>query len=80
MGSFAWGSASDFNLGATYGGGLELKVLGAATLQLLYLRHEYNPTAAAIWGGAGGVFVGARKGLAENELRVGLVIPVPRPW
>ncbi|HTO78766.1 MAG TPA: hypothetical protein VMJ31_03220 [Methylocystis sp.] len=81
LGNFAWGSASDFKLGATYGGGLELKVLGAATLQLLYLRHEYNPAAAAIWGGAvGGVFVGARKGLAENELRVGVVIPLPRPW
>ncbi len=80
LGTFAWGSASDFKLGATYGGGLELKVLGAATLQLLYLRHEYNPTAAAIWGGVGGAFVGARKGLAENELRVGLVIPVPRLW
>jgi len=81
FGTFAWGSASDFNLGATYGGGLELKVFGPATLQLLYLRHEYNPTTAAIWGGtAGGVLVGARKGLVENELRVGLVIPVPRPW
>jgi hypothetical protein len=81
LGTFAWGSASDFKLGGTYGGGLELKVLGAATLQLLYLRHEYNPTTAAIWGGAAsGAFVGARKGLAENELRVGLVIPVPRLW
>jgi hypothetical protein len=83
LGTFAWGSGSDFKLGATYGGGLELKVLGAATLQLLYLRHEYNPATAAIWGGTvGGAFFGARKGLAENELRVGLVIPVPvpRPW
>ena len=83
LGTFASGGASDFRLGATYGAGLELKVLGPATLQLLYLRHEYNPAAAAIWAGvAGGAFAGARKGLAENELRVGLVIPVPvpRPW
>jgi uncharacterized protein YdbL (DUF1318 family) len=80
-GSFAWGSASDFELGATYGGGLELKVLGAATMQILYLRHEYNHATTAIWGGAvGAVFVGARKGLVENELRVGLVMPVPRLW
>lgn len=80
LGTFAWGSASDFRLGATYGGGLELK-MGGPTLQLLYLRHEYNPVATAIWGGAaGGASFGARTGLVENELRVGLVVPLPRPW
>ena len=81
LGAFAWGNASNFKLGATYGGGLEVKVFGPATLQLLYLRHEYNPTNAAIWGGGvGGAVFGARKGLVENELRVGVVIPVPDLW
>lgn len=80
LGAFAWGSASGFRFGATYGGGLELK-MGGPALQLLYLRHEYNPVATAIWGGAvGGAFFGARTGLVENELRVGLVVPLPRPW
>ncbi len=81
LGAFAWGSVSSFKLGATYGGGLEVKVFGPATLQLLYLRHEYNSTNAAIWGGvAGGAVFGARKGLVENELRVGVAIPVPNLW
>ncbi len=81
LGTVVWGSASGFRLGATYGGGLELKVAGAPTLQILYLRHAYNPTTTPIWGGSfGGAFVGANKGLSENELRVGLVIPVPQPW
>ena len=81
LGAFAWGSASSFKLGATYGGGLEVKVFGPATLQLLYLRHAYNPVGAAIWGGVvGGAVFGARKGLVENELRVGVAIPVPNLW
>ncbi len=81
LGTFAWGSASSFRLGATYGGGLELKIEGAPTLQILYLRHAYNPITTSIWGSfIGAAYVGARNGLSENELRVGLVFPVPRPW
>ncbi len=81
FGTFAWGSASSFKLGTTYGGGLDVKVFGPVTLQLLYLRHEYNPAGAGIWGGVvGGAVFGARKGLIENELRVGVAIPVPNLW
>jgi len=78
-GVYTFGNASDFKLGAAYGGGFELKVAGSPKLQILYLRHEYNATTSGISGGVIGVsLLSAKKGLVEDELRVGLAIPLPR--